>query len=167
MISLAHLPEGAGILALVDIAQSEEQADSAARPQALVVLAQVSTQWEEARETLIEQARRDQIPEFYWHSIASSLAGDTYQVGADPIGSEWSASKPAGFKGFYTLRGNQNFSSDPSLVHWSVDEIDERIALIDELLAINSNPTAVDLLQNSRSKLVDRVQHMEIETSLN
>ena len=167
LISLTHLPEGAGILTLVDLAQSEEQVNSATRPQALVMLAQVSTQWEEARETLIEQARRDQIPDYYWHSIASSLAGETYQVGAKPIGSEWSASKPAGYKGFHTPHGNQNFSSNSSLVDWSVDEIDERIALIDELLAVNSNPAAVDLLQNSRSKLVDRVEHMEIETSIN
>ena len=67
----------------------------------------------------------------------------------------------------FPTAGNQFFSSDQSRVDLSVDDIDERIALIDELLLVNSNPTAVGLLQKSRNELLNRIQRMEFESSLN
>ena len=55
---------------------------------------------------------------------------------------------------------NQNFISDSSSVNWSEEEIDKRLALIDELLAVNSSPKAVELLRRSQSKLEDRYQQL-------
>jgi hypothetical protein len=47
--------------------------------------------------------------------------------------------------------GNQNYYSAPMLL--SPEDVTQRLALIDELLAANSNPTAREALQRSRDSL--------------
>ena len=42
----------------------------------------------------------------------------------------------------------------------SEEEIDRRLALIDEILAVNSSPTAVELLRKSQSELEDRFEQL-------
>ena len=155
-IALANLPDGAGIPALVDMAKGDKEVHSSRRPQALVMLAQVSTQSEVAQNILIDAARNNQIPEFYWHSIASSLSGATYRLETDVPSGKMSSSEQTESKNFYISRGNQKVFVEEAIKKLSAEEIDERLALIDELLAVNSSPKATELLQKSQSELEDR-----------
>jgi len=50
--------------------------------------------------------------------------------------------------------GNQNFFSSPNSTVLNTDQINQRVSLIDQLLAVNSNATAAELLQRSRASLV-------------
>ena len=158
-IALANLPDGAGIPALIDMAKGDNELPSSVRSQALVMLAQVSTQSEAARTTLVKAAQSNQIPEFYWNHIASSLAGATYRLETeDTTETTSNASKN---RKFHHIEGtNQNFITDSSGVDWSEEEIDERLDLIDELLAVNSSPKAVELLRKSQGELEARFDQL-------
>ena len=161
-IALANLPDGAGIPALIGMARGQNKVYSPVRSQALVMLAQVSTQSEEARNTLVEAARSNQIPEFYWHSIAASLSGATYRLETDVTGEGARASNASKNSSIHHIEGsNQNFVTDRSGVKdWSAEEIDERLILIDELLTVNWSPKGAELLQKSRSELEDRFDQL-------
>lgn len=61
-ITLMNLPEGAGIPALVQMAQGSPEVPKSAQLVALQMLAQVAQQYPDARAALLEQARQNQIP---------------------------------------------------------------------------------------------------------
>src|SRR5207249_2481601 len=99
---------------------------------------------------LLEQARLNQIPESAWRKIVSGLAGDQYQVGTPPVEGEANNANITGLKVFHIESGNQNFYSLPVTATASAEELGKRRALIDQLLAVNSNPAAAQVLQNAR-----------------
>jgi hypothetical protein len=105
---------------------------------------------------LIEQARGNQIPESAWHKIASGLAGDVYGIGLPP-GLD-PANKPlAGLKTYHLASGNQNFYSIPLTTGVSGDEMQRRRALIEQLLAANSSPAAIQALTAAQSSLATEI----------
>ncbi len=146
MIGLAGLPEGQGIPSLVR--QAEDPAAGGKQSLALQLLAQVSGQYPEAGNALLEQARLNQIPDRAWTTLASALAGDQYHIGAAPSGPDGTAIP--GLMAIHMAAGNQNFYSlpvtDPS-------ELQKRLALIDQLLAASQNPAAIAALQNARTRV--------------
>jgi hypothetical protein len=131
-LSLANLPDGAGISALVGLAKDPDVLKLGSGDFALRPLAQVALQYPEARTALIEDARANLIPDKAWPTVASALAG------------------------MYIQYGNHLFGTSTT-VNWSNTQINQRIALIDQLLASTSNPTGVQSLKNARSSLVARL----------
>jgi hypothetical protein len=101
-IGLVNLPEGAGIPSLVQMAGGT----SGNRGIALEMLAQVSTQYPEARAALLDQVRNGKIPPNLWPYLGSVLGGDHYQL-PDAL---WFAAQN-GSKSIARRRhvGNQNF----------------------------------------------------------
>ena len=59
----------------------------------------------------------------------------------------------SGLKGFHIESGNQNFYSTPGASTWTADEIKDRRALIDQLLAVNYNPAKAEALKTARASL--------------
>jgi len=147
-MSLAGLEGGQGVPAL--IRQAQDPAAGGKRDLAFQMLAQVALQYPEATSALLEQARANRIPESTWPKIATGLAGDQYLFGAPPGGLGTEDAVPPGLKTYHIANGNQNFYSLP----FSADgQLTQRIALIDQLLAVTSNPAAVVALQEARATL--------------
>ena len=132
-MALAGLPDGAGIPALIELAQDSTitslgKGDIAFRP-----LAQVALQYPAAAQALLKYTSSNQIPDSAWPTVAASLSGT------------------------YIQYGNQFFGSTSPPVNWSNTEVNQRISLIDQLLSHTSNQAARQPLQNARIALQGRL----------
>jgi hypothetical protein len=154
-LTLANLPSGAGIPALVKLAQ--ESSGTGPRAAALEALAQVAVQFPAAGEALVELARSGQLSEKNWFAAASALEGTRYSIRENgverppiPAGS--------GLKSYYLARSDQRFYSIPALGGMSIEQIQQRIAIIDQMLAVNPSAAAAEALQNARASLLTKSQ---------
>jgi len=132
-LALAGMPDGAGIPALVRMAQDQASAAVGHGDFALRPLAQAAMRFPEARASLLEQARLNQVPEKAWPGIAASLAGN------------------------YIQYGNQLFGSTAPPVVWSKEQIDLRLDLVDQMIAACTSPTGKQALQNAHAQMLSRL----------
>jgi hypothetical protein len=132
-LALAGMRDGAGIPALARMAQDQTFAAVGEGDIALRPLAQAAMQFPEARATLLEQARLNQIPEKAWPGIAASLAGD------------------------YVQYGKQLFGSTAPPVVWSKEQIDQRSGLIGQIFAATTSPAGKQVLQNAYAQMLSRL----------
>jgi hypothetical protein len=132
-VALAGMPDGAGIPALVRIARNQASVAVGNGDLALRPLAQAAMQYPEARATLLEQARLNQVPEKAWPGIAASLAGN------------------------YIQYGKQLFGSTAPPVVWSKEQIDLRLNLIDQMIATTTSPAGRQVLQNAHAQMSSRL----------
>jgi hypothetical protein len=132
-LALAGMPDGAGIPALVRMVQDQASAAVGNGDFALRPLAQAALQFPAARASLLEQARLNQVPEQAWSGIAASLAGNHIQY------------------------GNQLFGNTAPPVSWSKEQIDLRLHLIDQLVAVTTSPTGKQVLQNAHVQMLSRL----------
>ncbi len=151
-MALAGLPGGEGVPSLIRQAQDAAAGATGKSGLAYQLLAQIATEYPDAGAALIEQAKSNQIPDSAWRKIATGLAGDQYQIGMPPELSSPTQTLP-GLKTYHIESGNQNFYSLPLDATLSGNEISQRLALIDQLLASASSPAALEALQNARSLL--------------
>jgi hypothetical protein len=147
-MSLAELQGGEGVSSLVREAQ--DPAAGGKRDFAFQMLAQVAAQYPDAGAALLQQAKANQIPDSAWSKIVTGLAGDQYQIGDPPSVGGADPSLTPGLKTYHIGAGNQNFYSLPVA---GDTQIQQRIALIDQLLAATSSPSAISALQSARSTL--------------
>jgi len=131
-LALAGLPDGAGIPALIQLAQDPAIRKTGNGDYALRPLAQAAMQYPEARSALVEQVQQNQVSDRAWPTVAASLAGN------------------------YIQYGNQVFGSTVPPVVWTSDQISQRLELIDQLLAVTSNASGKQALQNARAMVLTR-----------
>jgi hypothetical protein len=129
---LAGMPDGAGIPALIRLAEDPAIRGYGIGDYALRPLAQAAMQYPEARAALVDQARLNQIPESAWPTVAASLTGN------------------------YIQYGSQLFSTTAPTITWSRDQINLRLGIIDQLLAVTSNTGGQQSLQKARAVLLSR-----------
>jgi len=152
-MGLAQLPDGAGVPALIQMAQGS----TSARGNALEMLAQVASQYPVARAALLDLARANKIGPNFWPYLTPLLAGDQYYYQDAPIqGSSPAGTRRAG-EGAHVLFGNQHFYTAPDLANLTPEQISQRTALIDELQGVTSDPAAVKALQAARLLLEKRL----------
>jgi hypothetical protein len=150
-ITLANLPEGAGVPTLVQIVEDPNAGVKGTRAAALQMLAQVSAFYPEAREALFEQARANKIPPSSWPAIASVLGGEMFQMGKPG-----STAVPPGatdIKTYHLTHGNQDYFSAPNAAGWSPAQIQDQLAFIQRLLNLKPDPFAMQVLQTSYASL--------------
>jgi hypothetical protein len=155
-MALAQLPDGGGIPSLIRMAQDTTGPSKGSRDVAIQMLAQVSTQYPEARAALVEQVRTDKIPAWMWPYLSSPLAGDQFQV-QDSVDGTANLTKSSDLKTTHIASGNQNFISAPPAGGLTTQQIEQQTKLIDDLLAVTSNPAAVKALQQSKELLGRRL----------
>ena len=155
-LALANLPSGVGVPTLVRLAQ--ESSGTGTRGAAMEALAQVAVQYPIASAALVELARSGQLSVKNWIAATSALEGNRYSIrdsGLDsavvPIGS--------GVKSYYLARSNQHFYSTPAWGGMSIEQIQQRLSIIDQLLAVNPSAPVAQALLNARSALLARGQH--------
>lgn len=156
MIALAQLPEGAGIPSLIQTAQGQGGAAQAGRNAALEMVAQVAAQSPEARAALVELARQDKLSSYNWATLEPILAGSQTHFQDSAYDGTGSTVNPTDVKGTHLVFGNQNFYTAPALDSLTAERVTQQVALIDELLSVAANPTAVQTLQRSKETLLKR-----------
>jgi hypothetical protein len=153
IVALAGLPDGQGIPSLIQLTQSVGSGGVGSTSFPLQMLAQVAPQHPEAQAALLEQARANQIPEAAWVGIATALAGDQIQLGTHFLEPTIGQPRGPGLKTYHIVAGNQNYFSTGGPLIWTDADLAARQALIDQLLAVNSTPAAVQALQRARNNL--------------
>jgi hypothetical protein len=147
-MSLAGMQDGQGLAALVQ--QVQDPSAGGKRDFAFQMLAQVAAQYPDAGAALLQQAKANQIPDAAWNKIVTGLAGDQYQIGEAPSVNGADPSLTPGLKTYHIGAGNQNFYSLPVA---GDSQIQQRIALIDQLLGATSSPAGISALQSARTTL--------------
>jgi hypothetical protein len=134
-ITLAGLPEGAGVDALIRQAQGGAGVERSSRDFAFQMLAQVAAQYPAAVDALVEQAGNGQIPPSAWRKIAEGLGGNQCGITSSL---EVRTDHPAvlGSKTYHLDKGNQSYSSIRSPC-CQPPTAAQRRDLIDRLLATN------------------------------
>ncbi len=155
-MALAQLPDGAGVPSLAHMVQDPSGAGKGRWDAALQMLAELSSQYPDARAALLEQVRGDKIPPNMWPYLTSPLAGDQFQVQDSVFEGAANLVKGSDLRTTHIAFGNQNFISAPA-ANLTSDQIDQQMKLIDELLAATSNPAAVQALQQSKASLSKRL----------
>lgn len=153
VVALASLPDGQGIPSLVQMAQNPRTSGAGSANFPLQMLAQVASQHPEAREALLAQARANTIPDTAWAGIAIALSGDQIQLGTHFLDPTIGQPRGPGLKTYHIVAGNQNYFSTAGPLLWNEAEMAARRALVDELLAANSNAAAVQALERARHQL--------------
>jgi hypothetical protein len=153
-MSLAGMDDGAGLPALMREATTAQ--DVGIRDFAFQMLAQAAIQQADAGSALLEQAKADQIPVGAWQRIAAVLAGEQYQIGQPPPQPQDAAPKgpPPGLKTYHIAFANENFYSVPlTIADIPADQFQQRLALIDQLLAATPNAAAQAALRSAHASL--------------
>jgi len=116
-------------------------------------LAQVAAQSSDATAALVQLAGSGKFSDRNWTAAAQALGGDRYFIrdtGLDnaqvPTGS--------GVKSYHLELSNQNFYSMPALGSMSNEQINQRVAIIDQLLATNPSAAVAQTLQSTRASLL-------------
>jgi len=152
--ALANLPEGAGIPALLQMA--DPATGSGNRLIALETISRMAAEDSAMKEFLVTQVTGKQIPANFWPYLSGPLTGDQYfpvdsVITQFPTLQSWSDLK--------TTRipyGNQNLYSVPGDQSQTAEGISQRIAFVDDLLKTTSDPAAVQALQQARNTLQKR-----------
>jgi len=152
---LAELPDGAGIASLIRL--NTDGSVSLGKEVYQRMLAQVSTQAPEPGNALVQLAQSGKIDSSSWRAIADALAGITLQLSQSPLSG--SAAAPDGLttRSYHIAVGNQNYLEQPAPANMPAEQVAQRIAMIDRLLAVTANPNAITYLQQARGALATRL----------
>jgi HEAT repeat protein len=150
VLALANLPSGDGIPSLIRLA--EDRSSSPARAIAIEALAQVAAQSTDATATLVRLAGSGALSAQDWIAVARMLGGDRYFIKDTGLGSV-PAPGTAGVRTFHLESSNQNYYSMPAAGGMSQEQIDHRVAIIDQLLVFNPGAAAAQSLQRTRAAL--------------
>jgi hypothetical protein len=137
-IELASLPNGQGLPALVQLAQNSSSGAQSAAVESLAQMAPGNTQ---ALDSLVSLAKQGAIPDGILAQLAPYLGGRENQLGG--------ANNPPGTptQGLFISNGNQNFSAADLLNSLTPNQINQRLTIIDQLLA--AIPPGDTLSQNA------------------
>lgn len=153
-IALANLPDNEGVPALLRLA--DPASGSGSRVVALEMVAQLAVSNPEARQFLAAQVANRSIPSNLWPYLTGPLAGDQFYPVDSAITSYPELQSISDLKTTHLANGNQSFYTLPGNQSLTTEGIQQRVALIDELLQSASDPTAIQVLQRARDTLAQR-----------
>lgn len=156
MIALAQLPDGAGIQSLIDIASGQSLSGSGARTPALQMLAEMAAQSPDARAALTDLVRQNQLSAYDWATITPSLGGNQFFFQNSAFSDNANLANPNDIRKTTVAAGNQSFLTAP-LGAQTPALVNQQQALLDELLAVTTDPIAVQALQKSKAALRQRL----------
>ena len=124
-IELANLPNGAGVTALIQMAQNDAGGSQSAAAQAL---AQLASQNSQALNSLLNMAKQGQLSDSQLAQLAPYLGGRENSLGAP--------TNPGGTssQGIHIANGNQDYSAAEYSGSLTPDQVIQRISIIDQLL---------------------------------
>ena len=155
MSTLAGLPEDAGIPSLLRMADASVRGGD--RLEALEMIAQLASSNDAARELLVSQVSNKEIPANFWPYLSSPLAGSQYYPVDTVLTKYPSVQGWSDVQSTHINVGNQNVYSLTSDAAQTPEGIDRQLALVDQLLGVASDATAVQSLQRARQMLQNRL----------
>jgi hypothetical protein len=150
--TLARLPDGAGIDDLIKLT-TDPALGMTRTGFAYQALADAAWDQPRAAEALVQQAREGRIPLSAWSAIAEALGGIQTHISDGVIPDD--STLAAGVRKVRWVHldiGNQNYYATQPL-SMPPEEIGQRISILDQLLAFNSDPSVVSKLQEQRKNL--------------
>jgi hypothetical protein len=178
LMALAGLPEGEGVPVLIAEAYNPTVPLEHKSNLPIQMLAQAATQSPEAGDALVDLARSGGIPDSAWDAIGGTLAGEHLQfplqffeatelegieaaeldgteataLEGDSVGGS-GAQAPDLLKHYYIEYLNMSYDQRLASLNWSDEQIDQQLALIDELLDATSSPAALSALEEAEQSL--------------
>lgn len=153
--ALAHLPDGAGVPALAQMA--DPNANHSQRLGSLQMLAQLAVESQIAQQALIGQMAGNQITPVQWAYLRAQLGGDEIYP-ADAVLTQYPSIVSWGdIKSTHIQYGNQNYYTLPSDEMRTVDGINRRLMVLDQFLAVTTDPTGKQTLQQVKETLTRRL----------
>jgi hypothetical protein len=153
-VALANLPDGAGVPAILKMA--DPASTSGNRTVALEMVAQLAVDHPEVRQFLVGQVSGKTIPPNLWAYLSSPLAGDQYYPVDSAITQYPALQSLSDLKTTHINYGNQNLYMLPGYQSLSTEGIDQRVALVDELLKASPDSAGAQALQQVRETLLNR-----------
>jgi hypothetical protein len=155
-LTLAALPDGAGIPALTRIAQNTDGSyNLGASRFAVRMLAELAPQYPDAATALLNDASTAQLPASAWSQIASALAGERTYFQDNSLNLPAPPDSATDLKTYHIAANNQNYQSLNVSGAWTPDQLQKQIVLIDQLRA--ANPSAAAALDPVRNALYARL----------
>jgi hypothetical protein len=155
-IALSALPDGAGIASLERMADNANGAYSGSSRVALQLLAGMASQYPAAADALMNEVRNNNVPDSAWLGIASALSGEQMYYGQGYPGTITPPPAASDPKSFHLAYNNQNFYSLNTSSSWTPDQIQQQLALINQIA--NANPSASTALANVRNTLAGKAK---------
>jgi len=152
-LALAGLPAGQGIPVLTQMAMDASETGVGNKDFAAQMLAQVSSKYSEAGTALVALAQQNQIPDSAWPSIAEVLGGMQFQFTRRYPDNMFNTVDGPSLRTYRQPNGNQNFLGTSSPSDTLIMDLNQRVALVDQLLAANPSPAAMQALQQTRARL--------------
>ena len=152
-IALAQIPDGGGIPLLAQMAQNANGTFDSSSKFALQMLAQLAPQYPDAASVLLDQLKSAQPSSRTWKEIAATLGGDqTFYSDGGYFNTAVSPTNATGLRTWHMAETYQNFESVNVSKNWNTQKIQDRINLIDKIVA--ANPAAAQALAPTRDALV-------------
>jgi len=158
-ISLGRLPDGAGVPSLIQLAGDQSTASPGNKAIALQMLAQLATQSPDAQAALLDQVRSGKLTAYNWIGLEPLLAGNQLVFQDSVIDNPLQGVSVNNVKQTHVPFGNQSFYTVP-LGAMTIDQIDQRSALINELLSATSDPMGIQMLQKAQAELSQRLSQI-------
>ncbi len=153
--ALAHLPDEAGLPSLIKMA--DPSSGSGNTVIALEMIAQLASTSETAHAVLAAQIANNQIPQNLWPYLIGPLAGDQYYPVEGVLTAYPSVQSWSDVKSTHIAYGNQNLYQLPSDASLTADGLNQRMVLVNELMAATKDPAALQTLQQVQTTLQNRL----------
>ena len=161
LMALANLPDGSGVQTLEALAGDLNVPVANKTVEPFQLLAQASVNFTDAGKALLDLAREKQIPDQAWSAVADALTGKHLQFPSQLSGgmlpgqteAEVAGVEAPFRRGFYDDKHNLLYEERTVVADWSAKQVNQQIALIDDLLKVTSSPTAKQTLQQARASL--------------
>jgi hypothetical protein len=153
-IALGNLPDNAGLPSLFRMA--DPGSNSGNRIVALEMVSQLAATNPEAQRFLTTQLANNAIPANVWPYLSGPLAGDQYYPVDSVITQYPQFQSLSDLKTTHLGVGNQNLYTLPGSLTLTADGIQQRLALVDQLLQSTTDPAALQALRQARATLARR-----------
>jgi HEAT repeat protein len=162
-VALANLPESAGVPSILRMAAPETGGDN--RVIALEMVAQLAATNPDARQFLAAQAAGQSIPANLWGYLVGPLSGDQY-FPVDAVMTPYPQLQSlSDLKTTHLGFGNQNLYVLPGEEALTAEGLQQRLAVVGELLKATSDPAAVQALQRAQDTLARRSTRLLAQVS--
>jgi hypothetical protein len=151
-LALGDLPDGAGIPALLRIADvSPNGSPNAARLESLQIIAQLASSNDEARTSLLALARAERLPAHVWPYLARPLSGEHARLENTMLDTRAAMPEDKRTGTVHVAGGNQNLVWGRSEGEISPAEIQRQRSLVDELALVTRDPDGQRVLEQVRA----------------
>jgi hypothetical protein len=156
-IALAQLPDGAGIPSLVRLAQPPDGVPTTMQDPDIRALAELSCAYPPALDALVKLATQSKVLLVSWVGMVPLLAGDQLGFQYSAFDGTATPDNRSNLTTSHLSWGNQNFYTACSPTELTLDQVAQRLQVVQTLLSAAADPAAQQALANASSLLMAHV----------